>query len=121
MVYEYRTHQLVVRRAQKQGTEPAPRTILEHKPKTGFGILVFLCLAAVGSSIIYTSLEKQDYGSCVYGKVQLALQKAQQTKTPVDTQRICEKAKGTCSASKTETPCTVTCSDRGLPDTSQCN
>ena len=121
MVYEYRTYQLIQRRAAKEEKEAPPRAMLAHKDKTGFGILLFLCLIISGSSIVYQSMNKQNYGSCVYGKVQSALQNAKASNTRISTQKVCEQAKGVCSTTKTEPPCAVVCSDKGMPDTSQCN
>ncbi len=121
MVYEYRTSQLIARRAKREEKAVPPRTVVQHKDSSGFGILVMLgCLAFIGT-VVYTSDTKQNYGSCVYGTVQTALQNAQASKTRVDTLKVCEKAKGICTTEKSAPPCSVTCSDRGLPDTSQCN
>ena len=121
MVYEYRTHQLVERRATRENTEPPPRALLSHKGSSSFGFLILFGFLSVGGAIIYQSLQKQNYGSCVYSKVQTAIQNANRNKASISPLKVCEQAKGVCFAEKSEPPCSIVCSDRSVPDISQCN
>ena len=101
-VYEYRSYQLIVRKAKKEKTAQPVRS--KPKPSLGLGWVVMIAsFAAVGSTMV-SYFEKQSYGNCV----QKATTTAFHNSTPGNfvAKTTCEQAKKTCSDAP---PCEIKC------------
>jgi|GEM_PF-6392149 len=101
-IYEYRSYQLIVRKAKKDN-QPQP---VRSKPKPSLGLGITLMLGVFGAigSTLFSHMEKQSYGECV----QTTTTKAFHSTKPgnFNAKTVCEQAKKTCDPNP---PCEVTC------------
>lgn len=104
--YEYRSYKLAVRRADKEGQETPERPLKSRKINPTIGLLVGIAINGLCFVSISSSLNTQNYISCVDTKVQDAFKSSSTTSSTFNASSVCESAKKTCNPNP---PCEMAC------------
>ena len=112
--YEYRSYQIVVRRANKANKTPPTRPLLERKDAIMSGVFTLAAVALFALNTIAVYSQQTSYSSQF---IQTYNKRLQANPTSGNRKNICEEVKTEISASPR---CNIICSLGYKPDTSDC-